>query len=81
MRELGREPSPLAAAGEYLRLIDGFIIDLVDAAQAQNVRALGIETAAAQTVMRTVEDRVGLARVVLEFARALREKKAVEAEG
>jgi LPPG:FO 2-phospho-L-lactate transferase len=81
MRELGREPSPLAAAGEYLRLIDGFVIDLVDAEQAQNVRALGIETAAAQTVMRTVEDRVGLARVVLEFARALREKKAVEAEG
>ncbi|HWA39307.1 MAG TPA: 2-phospho-L-lactate transferase CofD family protein [Burkholderiales bacterium] len=81
MRELGREPSPLAAAGEYLRLIDGFVIDLVDAAQAQNVRALGIETAAAQTIMRSVDDRVALARVVLEFARALREKKAVEAEG
>jgi LPPG:FO 2-phospho-L-lactate transferase len=81
MHELGREPSPVAAAGEYLRLIDGFVIDLVDGDQAQNVRALGIEVVAAQTLMRTVEDRVALARAVLEFARALREKKAVEAEG
>ena len=32
MRELGREPSALAAAGEYLRLIDGFVIDREDAA-------------------------------------------------
>ena len=81
MRELGREPSPLAAAGEYLRLIDGFVIDRADAGQADSVRSLGIEVHAAQTVMRTPEDRVALARGVLEFARALREKKAVEAEG
>jgi LPPG:FO 2-phospho-L-lactate transferase len=81
MRELGREPSPLAAAGEYLRLIDGFVIDRSDAGQADSVRSLGIQVEAAQTVMRTAEDRVALARAVLEFARALREKKAVEAEG
>ena len=81
MRELGKEPSPLAAAGEYLRLIDGFVIDAADAGQAESVRSLGIDVHAAQTVMRTVEDRVALGRSVLEFARALREKKAVEAEG
>ena len=81
MRELGREPSPLAAAGEYLRLIDGFVIDRADAGQADSVRSLGIEVQAAQTVMRTPDDRVALARSVLDFARALREKKAVEAEG
>jgi LPPG:FO 2-phospho-L-lactate transferase len=81
MRELGREPSPVSAAGEYLRIIDGFVIDLVDAEQAAGVRSLGIEPLAANTVMRTVEDRVALARTVLDFARALREKKAVEAEG
>jgi LPPG:FO 2-phospho-L-lactate transferase len=81
MRELGKEPSPLAAAGEYLRFIDGFVIDRADAAQAESVRSLGIEVLAAQTVMRTVEDRTALARSVLDFARALREKKAVEAEG
>jgi LPPG:FO 2-phospho-L-lactate transferase len=81
MRELGKEPSPLAAAAEYLRLIDGFLIDQVDAAQAESVRSLGIEVHAAPTIMRNGEDRVALARVVLDFARALREKKAVEAEG
>jgi LPPG:FO 2-phospho-L-lactate transferase len=81
MRELGREPSPVSAAGEYLRIIDGFVIDLVDAEQAAGVRSLGIEPLAANTVMRTVEDRVALARTVLDFARALRDKKAVEAEG
>jgi LPPG:FO 2-phospho-L-lactate transferase len=81
MRELGREPSPLAAAGEYLRLIDGFVIDRSDAGQADSVRSLGIQVEVAQTVMRTAEDRVSLARAVLDFARALREKKAVEAEG
>jgi LPPG:FO 2-phospho-L-lactate transferase len=81
MRELGREPSPVSAAGEYLRIIDGFVVDLVDAEQAAGVRSLGIEPLAANTVMRTVEDRVALARTVLDFARALRDKKAVEAEG
>jgi LPPG:FO 2-phospho-L-lactate transferase len=81
MRELGKEPSPLAVAAEYLRLIDGFVIDRADAGQTESVRSLGIEVHAAQTVMRTAEDRVALARSVLDFARALREKKAVEAEG
>lgn len=79
MQELGREPSPVAAAGEYLRLIDGFVIDRVDAAQAQNVRSLGIRAEVAQTIMRTPEDRVVLAKTVLDFARALREAKDVEA--
>jgi LPPG:FO 2-phospho-L-lactate transferase len=78
MRELGREPSPLAAAGEYLRLIDGFVIDLADAGQVENVRSLGIEVLAAQTVMRSPEDRVALARAVLDFARALREHSTAE---
>jgi len=79
MQELGREPSPLAVAGEYLKLIDGFVIDRVDAAQGENVRSLGIEVLPAQTIMRAPEDRVALAKSVLEFARALRAAKDVEA--
>ena len=39
MRELGKEPSPRAVAGEYLRLIDGFVIDREDDA-ARRERAL-----------------------------------------
>jgi len=80
MRELGKAPSPLAAAGEYRKVIDGFVIDLADAEHADAVRSIGMEVLAAQTVMRTVDDRVALARNVLEFARALRERRAVETD-
>ena len=72
MRELGKEPSPRAVAIEYLRLIDGFIIDREDAAMAEDVRSLGMRTLTAPTVMRTVDDRVALARAALEFAREIR---------
>jgi len=79
MRELGREPSPLAVAGEYLRVADGFVLDLADVAQAESVRSLGMQVLAAQTVMRSAEDRVALARNILDFAKALREASTVEA--
>jgi len=79
MRDLGKEPSALAAAGEYLRLIDGFVIDREDLASAQSVRSLGIEVLAANTVMRTPEDRKALARTVLEFAAAIRDSRMAEA--
>jgi LPPG:FO 2-phospho-L-lactate transferase len=78
MRELGREPSALAAAAEYLRVVDGFVIDREDAALAQSVRSLGMQVLVTQTVMRTDETRLSLARAVLEFARSIRATKALE---
>jgi LPPG:FO 2-phospho-L-lactate transferase len=80
MRELGKEPSPRSVAGQYLRLIDGFVLDRQDEALAESVRSLGIQVLAANTVMRTVEDRVALARAVLDFARTVREIRALEVE-
>ena len=80
MRDLGKEPSPRAVAGEYLRLIDGFVIDREDAHLVESVRSLGMQVLAAPTVMRSVEDRVALARAVLDFAASVREIRAVEAE-
>jgi hypothetical protein len=44
------------------------------------VRSLGIQVLATQTVMRSVEDRVALARAVLDFARSVRENRALEVE-
>ena len=67
-------------AGQYLRLIDGFVLDRQDEALAESVRSLGIQVLAANTVMRTVEDRVALARAVLDFARTVREIRALEVE-
>ena len=80
MRELGKEPSARAVAAEYLRFIDGFVIDQEDIAYAESVRSLGIQVIAANTIMRTVDERVALARTVLEFARVIREARAVEAQ-
>ncbi len=79
MRELGREPSALAVAGEYLGFIDGFVIDRADARLAENVRSLGLQVLVAQTVMRTDESRLSLARAVLDFARTIQHTKTVEA--
>jgi len=80
MRELGKEPSPRSVAIEYRRLIDGFVIDREDTQLVESVRSLGIHVLAAATVMRSVEDRVALARTVLDFARSVREARALEVE-
>jgi LPPG:FO 2-phospho-L-lactate transferase len=78
MRELGREPSARGVAAEYLRLIDGFVLDREDLALSESIRSLGMAVLPAQTVMRSHDDRIVLARSVLEFARKLREAKALE---
>jgi LPPG:FO 2-phospho-L-lactate transferase len=80
MRELGKEVSPRAIVGEYLRLIDGFIIDRQDFALADSVRTLGMEVSVTQTVMRSPDERVALARACLDFARQIRERRAMEVE-
>ena len=80
MRELGKEPSARAVAAEYLRFIDGFVIDEEDIPYAEAVRSLGIQVIAANTVMQRLEDRVALAKTVLGFAHAIRQKWAVEAQ-
>jgi LPPG:FO 2-phospho-L-lactate transferase len=76
MRELGREASARGAALEYLRLIDGFVLDREDLALSESIRSLGMEVLTTQTVMRNGDDRLALARSVLEFARKLREARA-----
>jgi len=79
MRELRHEATARRVALEYLRLIDGFVIDTQDEASAEDVRASGIEVLVANTVMRTLEDRTALARAVLAFAQTIRERRLQEA--
>ena len=79
MRELHHEASARRVALEYLKLIDGFVIDIEDRASAEDVRASGIEVLVANTVMRTLEDRTALARAVLAFAQTIRERRLQEA--
>ena len=79
MGELRHEASARRVALEYLRLIDGFVIDTEDEASAEDVRATGLEVLVANTVMRTLEDRTALARAVLAFAQTVRERRLQEA--
>jgi LPPG:FO 2-phospho-L-lactate transferase len=80
MRELGRELSARSVAGEYLRIIDGFVLDSEDAALAESVRSLGMAVVALPTIMRSVDDRVVLAQEVLDFATSIRERREAEVE-
>jgi len=76
MGELGLEPSATTVAQHYAGLIDALIIDDADAASADAIAALGIAVRTAQTVMRTMADRVALARACLDFAGVLANRTA-----
>lgn len=64
-RELGFTPSPAAVAARYRDFLDVMVVDEQDRDAAPAVEALGVRTAVAQTVMRGLDDKVGLARAVL----------------
>jgi len=80
MRELGREPSARSVATEYLRLIDGFVLDSEDSSLTESVRSLGMQVVALPTIMRSLDDRVALAGEVLDFAAAIRARREAEVQ-
>jgi len=65
MRELGLKPSAIEVARFYRGLVRSFVIDTVDSALAGEIRALGMDVAVEDSVMRSEEDRVKLARKCL----------------
>ena len=69
--ELGIEPSALAVAKHYGASISGFVLDMVDAALADEVQKLGIRPLVVKTLMKTSEDRQHLAEDVLNFIEEL----------
>jgi LPPG:FO 2-phospho-L-lactate transferase len=69
MAELGMLPGAAAVAARYADLLDGFVIDHEDAAEAAG---LGVPVTLAKTLMTTLADREALARVVLDAADAIR---------
>jgi LPPG:FO 2-phospho-L-lactate transferase len=66
----GIEVSARGVASLYSGLADVFVLDQVDAAQAADVAALGLEAIVAPTLMRTVEDAAALAKVALDALQA-----------
>ena len=69
MRELGQPVAAHAVAAHYAGLIDGFVLDQADAAEAGRIAVPCLTTA---TLMREERDKVGLAGEVLRFADTLR---------
>ncbi|PKN83003.1 MAG: 2-phospho-L-lactate transferase [Chloroflexi bacterium HGW-Chloroflexi-9] len=68
MQALGHEVSALGVARLYTGLIDTFILDTVDAALLPDVRALGLEAVAFDTMMTGDEGRARVARAVIAAA-------------
>ena len=62
----GVEVSARGVASLYGGLADAFVLDQVDAVQARDVVALGLEAVVAPTLMQTVEDAAALAKVALD---------------
>jgi LPPG:FO 2-phospho-L-lactate transferase len=71
MGELGLATDVLAVAAHYRGLIDGLVIDREDAGLRPRLQEEGLQVAVTDTVMRSLEDRVQLARDVLGFADAI----------
>jgi len=63
----GVEVSARGVAGLYADLADAFVLDQVDAEQAADVTALGLQAAVAQTVMHTPDDAAALAKTALSL--------------
>lgn len=63
--ELGTYPSVTAVAERYSDVVSHLVLDTADAGSAEAVTALGIRAPVTPTVMRSVEDRIALARQVL----------------
>ena len=65
---LREEVSAFGVAAHYRGLLDGIVIDELDADDAVRIEALGMRAHVTDTIMRTEEDRVRLAADVIRFA-------------
>ena len=72
MSELGLTLDAATVAARYGGLIDGFVLDVVDAPLAARI---AVPTIAVPTLMTTLDDKVALARHALAFAADLRTRR------
>ncbi len=69
MRELGLTPDAVSIAAHYRGLIDGFVLDEADIKDRDRI---GLPLAVANTLMRSLADRVALASTAIAFCESLR---------
>jgi LPPG:FO 2-phospho-L-lactate transferase len=71
MAELGLSPDAAAIAHHYAGLIDGFVLDVQDAALAGEI---AVPTLVTNTLMHTLDDKIALAHTCLAFCDRLAER-------
>jgi len=71
LTSLGHESSALGVARIYAGLIDGLVIDSVDADLAPAIEALGLRVLITDAVMHDIPDRARFAAEVLAFGQSL----------
>jgi len=66
MRGLGLEVSAYSVAHLYQDFLDIFVIDHIDQANSERIEELGLRVIVTNTIMKSLQDKVKLARVTLE---------------
>jgi LPPG:FO 2-phospho-L-lactate transferase len=66
LRGLGVEVSAFGVAKFYSDFLDTFVIDTSDASEKSRIENLGVNVKVTNTVMKRLEDKVALAKAVLE---------------
>ncbi|MEM1506649.1 MAG: 2-phospho-L-lactate transferase [Candidatus Bathyarchaeia archaeon] len=66
MSGLGLEVSAFSAAYLYRDFLDVFVLDQLDVREKDRIEGLGIKVILTNTIMRTLEDKISLAKTVLK---------------
>ncbi len=66
LRGLGLEVSAFSVAKLYADFLDTFIIDTADASEKNRIKQLGVKVKVTNTIMKSLDDKVRLAKTVLE---------------
>src|SRR5687767_12391543 len=77
LHSLGHEVSAVGVASIYKTLLDGMVIDKVDAEVAPRIEKMGIAVHVADTIMKDDASRTGLAKQVLDFGGSIARKASV----
>lgn len=70
MEELNVPRNATAVAAHYGDLLNGFILDEVDAGLVGSITSTDVHAVAAKTIMQTLDDKVNLAHTALEFLKS-----------
>jgi LPPG:FO 2-phospho-L-lactate transferase len=71
MEGIGREATAYGVAEFYADFLNGFIVDRIDQDQGTRIQSLGLEVLTTNIIMNTPDDKVMLAKEILDFSTTL----------